>query len=530
LNPSSLSSRWISFRSWLTLPQGLLLLWFLAIAAGSAFLLWCYTPWGVEANHDSIFYMISAENIAHGKGVYWVGSGGVLEPLVHFPPIYPFTLAIPTLVGLQVDLSARLIAAILFGLNVSLFGFSIYAFTRQFMVGIVGSAIVFISPVILERHITAMSEPLFFLLSFASMAILAIHLAQPKPVWLILSAILASMAYLTRYTGLALLATGVLSIFAFGMKGWKRKFQDVLIFSGISALMIGTWLIRNIVLTGSATNRTLSFHPIDLETLRDFFDYIAAWFIPREPSTRLVAVMFVVVLILLCTFAYLRIRRSRGSGRSAPMFVLILVTYLVLYLLTLFISFSFFDASTRLDDRILSPIFIAGVLAILLTLGYLLSGKLQILVPIGLVALWFFGPLASMWQQSKESLSSMRDEGGGFTSKAWRSSDLIKWIDSTDDQATIYTNQALVVYFLTKRPAYQLPERWDPVKAVVRSDYPAQLAKIREKLKAADTFLVMFKQRDLSLPPETEVSAGLALLFSCEDGEVFIDPVHLGSD
>ncbi len=493
-------------------------------------MLWRYTPWGVEANHDSIFYMISAENIAQGKGVYYVGSGGVLEPLVHFPPLYPFALAIPTFFGLQVDYSARLIAAVLLGLNVSLFGLSIYFFTRQFIVSVLGSALVLISPIMLERHIAAMSEPLFFLLSFTGMAILAVYLAQPRRIWLILSAILVSLAYLTRYTGIALPAACVLSMIALGTKGWKRRLQDILIFSGISIFLIGSWLLRNIALTGSATNRTLSYHPIDFEMLRDFFDYIAAWFMPEEQSTRLVAIAFVAILILLCSVAYLRIRRSHGPARSAPMFTIILVIYLVLYLLMMFISFSFFDASTRLDDRILSPVFIAGALAILITLGYLLPGKAQALTLIGFIALWFFGPLAGMWQQSKESLTSIRDEGGGFTSRAWRSSDLIEWIDATDDEATIYTNQALVVYFLTKQPAYQLPERWDPVKAVIRSDYPAQLAKIREKLKAADTFLVMFKQRDLSLPPETEISAGLELLFSSEDGEVFVDPVHLGTN
>jgi hypothetical protein len=145
----------------------------------------------------------------------------------------------------------------------------------------------------------------------------------------------------------------------------------------------------------------------------------------------------------------------------------------------------------------------------------------QFIIPVGFLVILFIGPLPYMLQQTNQMLTNIKRSGSGFTSQAWMTSPLIQWIRDSDSELVIITNQAMAVNFLTDIPAYQIPERFDPVKEEVRPDYILQMQSIRMLLDEAHSFMVIFERRDISMPSDADLVEGLQLIFTATDGWVY---------
>ena len=117
----------------------LVIISFLVVMLVATYIIWVNTPFGVNTGHDSLFYFSAAKNFASGRGLFWTGSGGELKPLTHFPPFYPLILVGVSQIGFPISLSARLIAAFLFGLNIALFGLILYTFTQRIFISVLGA-------------------------------------------------------------------------------------------------------------------------------------------------------------------------------------------------------------------------------------------------------------------------------------------------------------------------------------------------------------------------------------------------------
>ncbi len=76
---------------------------------------------GIGVSSDSIAYVGISENLVAGRGLTWLGGGG-LEPVTHFPPLYPIVLAGLQLFGMEGLESARFLNILLFGCNIFLIG------------------------------------------------------------------------------------------------------------------------------------------------------------------------------------------------------------------------------------------------------------------------------------------------------------------------------------------------------------------------------------------------------------------------
>jgi hypothetical protein len=490
----------------------------------ATYIIWVNTPFGVDTGHDSLFYLSAAKNIASGRGLYWTGSGGELKPLTHFPPFYPLILAGFSQIGFPINLSARLIAACLFGFNILLIGFVLYKFTQRVFISVLGASLLMVSPVLVETHLQAMSEPVFFFTSIASFVMLALFINQPRRSFFILAVLFSALAYLSRYSGIAVLAASFLSLLILGKRSFKAKVRDAFVFVGLTSLPMLLWMVRNKLLTGSTTNRGLYIHLINSDTLRQFLDTIFYWFSPKLHSHWLEVVLLSLVFVISAAFAWRQIRRHCETDCRAPYLAIILLIFSVVYVVFLMVSLSFFDASTRISNRILSPLFLAYVLIVLLTMSYSVKRVGQFIIPVGFLVILFIGPLPYMLQQTNQMLTNIKRSGSGFTSQAWMTSPLIQWIRDSDSELVIITNQAMAVNFLTDIPAYQIPERFDPVKEEVRPDYRQQMQSIRMLLDEAHSFMVIFERRDISMPSDADLVEGLQLIFTATDGWVYASP------
>jgi hypothetical protein len=194
------------------------------------------------------------------------------------------------------------------------------------------------------------------------------------------------------------------------------------------------------------------------------------------------------------------------------------------YLLFLFISISFFDASTPVDSRILSPVFvllIVGVFSAIWTVSQTLKKPmlwwcffffLILLIPIKI-------------QDSLQSASTIHENGLGYTSKQTQDSESIAFIRSLDEDMQIYSNGEYVIDFLTERESHSLPERVSSVTMESNPRYNNEIKAICTDIIENRALLVYFKVNTWSLYLPTQEELGsicqIPVLQRFVDGTVY---------
>ncbi len=146
----------------------------------------------------------------HGYREAWLATNG---PVTHFPPAYPAVLALLGTFGVDPLRAARLLAAVLFGLNTLLLGILGWRMTRWLPAGILLSLLFVLNESLLRLHASALSEPLFIFLTLLAFWMFDLyHERDAHWLWLVACGTLVGVAYLTRYAGLALAATTVIAL------------------------------------------------------------------------------------------------------------------------------------------------------------------------------------------------------------------------------------------------------------------------------------------------------------------------------
>jgi hypothetical protein len=158
----------------------------------------------------------------------------------------------------------------------------------------------------------------------------------------------------------------------------------------------------------------------------------------------------------------------------------------LVYLACILLSLTFFDASTRLDNRILAPVYVAFLCALFTMLGSL-SVRWQ----------WVGGVIATLLilMNITATISTLSDffwNGKGFTGKNWKESQAVAYVRENADDSIIYSNQGLVLHFLTGKPIYEIPEKMDVVMNMERPNYNAELGLMKDRLNNPNAFVVWF--------------------------------------
>jgi hypothetical protein len=210
------------------------------------------------------------------------------------------------------------------------------------------------------------------------------------------------------------------------------------------------------------------------------------------------------------------------------MFISTITLFLAVYMFSLAFSITFVDASTPLDNRILSPAYtILLILFVLLFWSNINRRKNNvILLPLFLL----IGVFAwNSWSGSSEVLELLREDGIGFTRRTWRESETISWVSSLPGDALIYTNERFAVSYITGRPAFSIPEKINPVTADVRPEFGQALATMHERLETPNAYLLLFHPHGLrvGMPTRDEITFPLSRLEEYEDAWIYIDPINL---
>ena len=376
----------------------LLTLFLLAVAG--TFLVLKATPEGLSLSDDSIAYIAGARSMLAGNGYReaWLASNG---PTTHFPPGFSSVLAFLGLFGLDPLRGTRFLNALLFGLNTGMLGILVWRMTPSLTAGLVIAALFVTSGEMLQVHVAAMSEPLFIFLSLLAFWNFDLYFERPPSSvgrgiagewwWLVASAAFAGMAYLTRYAGLALVATFIVAICVL-RTSWRKRLTSIGIFLvGFLPFALG-WALRNRLVAESGTNRVLAWHPITAENIKlgvytfsNFFIPVEAWRKALAKPAFILEGMILIVLGVVLVWTLLKAWRyiskprqastlERGGKESREVISFTTGLYIFAYLASIVASMTMFDAATKFQLRILSPVYV-GLFILLVDAGVWLRNK-----------------------------------------------------------------------------------------------------------------------------------------------------------
>jgi Dolichyl-phosphate-mannose-protein mannosyltransferase len=467
------------------------------LAVLGAFLILTATPEGLGLSDDSIAYIAGARSLLAGDGYReaWLESN---QPVTHFPPAFSGTLALIGLMGVNPINGARLLNALLFGVNASLLGLLGWRMAKSSIAGIVPAALFVVNDSLLRVHAVTMSEPLFLFFSLLAFFCFDLYFEKTKFLWLVVTGLLTSLAYLTRYSGLALVATFGISLILLN-DTWKKRFTSFLVFlAGLLPLMLA-WGIRNRIVAGNATNRTLIWHPVTNETLEQGLRTFSEFLIPIEEWRRelfktpeiFVAIIVIILLIILAWILVNGLRRFFKP--STPMPEVISFTnglYIFGYLSSVLFSISLFDASTPLKVRILAPVYLPLLLLLVRAGMWFWNRRPRAWrVIIAGLTLLIFG-LAIIGQV--RTVQELSKGGQGFASFKWYDSKIMDYLKTLPEDFAIYTNEPGAVYLYTGRGCRVLPERMDPVTGLAWDNFEEGVAIIKQDVLSGDAVLVLF--------------------------------------
>ena len=515
------------------------------------------TPNGLGLSDDSIAYIAGARSMVAGDGYReaWLASN---QPVTHFPPAFSSVLAFFGLFGIDPLRGARWVNALLFGLNAGLLGILGWRMTPSLTAGLVLAALFVGSVEMFQVHAVTMSEPLFIFLSLLSFWMFDLYferLPSPPPpfrpliselrnggieggrgegwLWLVACGVFVGMAYLTRYAGLALVATFIAALLILH-DNWRKRLVSIGVFlASVIPWALG-WSIRNRLVAGNATNRVFAWHPLTSENIdpglrvfSEFFIPIASW--RQEISKQIGIIEAMIALVLGVVLVWVIVRgwkylskpqtltphpalRSAsqsptGRGEQGVREVISFTTglYIFAYLASIVASMLMFDAATKFKLRILAPVLVS-LLILLVAFGIWMRSRRRVVVIV--LTLLLLG--VSIYKQSITVNNWARTEFG-YASFQWYDSNAMAFLRKLPDDVMIYTNEPGAVYLYTGRGAYVLPDRFDAAAALVRTDFEQGIVSMQTNINHGKAVLALFDHGDNVSKDVPALTAGLYL-------------------
>jgi hypothetical protein len=472
-------------------------------AVAGAVTLLVVTRRGAYVSPDALAYVGTARNLVGGNG--YTSPPGSPE-VGNFPPLFTLLLAGVGAVGPDPLTVARVANPLLFGATILLTGLVVRRLTGSLRLAFAAQLLVLAGIDFLAYHSSALSEPLFVLLTLLSFAGVTACLPRRRPFVLVGAALAAGAAVLTRYVGLAVILAGAAALLA-GAERRRRWWAEPIAFAAVAAAPLFGWLAWLSADQGRATNRVSVAHPPDLDYATTGARNASLWFVPDEVTWPARGLVAAVLAVLLLGAAWRSRRPPPAEHRGAIVFGL----FALAYLSALVGDRWLYDVTGRLDARFLMPLHAAAiVLAAWALRGTDLArnhvARIGVSAVVGLQLV-----SGGVWVQDALTDASVRP--GGFLAPAWRSSPLLDEVRATGPLTTIYTNQVDALWFHTGRGARPIPEKQTFLTGEPNVTYGAEIVAMADTLRAGGllVYFTAVPARRVFLPTPAELAETLQL-------------------
>lgn len=429
----------------------------IAAAVAAAFIYFFTRHSGIGISPDSVVYQSTATNIkTHFSFTDFNGL-----PTVDFPLGYPCFLAIGMLVsGLSVlsfipVLNVLLLSAVILLTSIILNGFTQTSSVYKTAV----LSVLACSPFLLEVYSMLWSETLFVF--WVLLFMVALHKYQETATYknLFIAAIIAALAFVTRYAGITVLATGAFFIVMDGRLALVKKTKHLLLFAITGSSLVVINLLRNHFAAGHSTG----VREKAIRTVWDNLNQIGGTLGEWLPFIRGQAGIQVLVLGSLLILSSYRLISATRRQEQFHRYETIINAYFLVYagFMVVISSISRFE---DLTSRLLSPMYIPMLLVGSNWMVGVIrqSGKLKKWATIISGLVLFAGFHYNHYHLNAEAWEGIKDAGiPGYTEDSWVQSPTIAYLkkNKTTLSGTVFANANDAVYFLNGIHAGALPHK-----------------------------------------------------------------------
>lgn len=475
---------------------------------------------GTGITPDSVVYISVARNFAdHNTFIMYNGSVLVLQP-----PLYPIVLAlIKKILLIDPQVSTSYVNAILFGLIIYLSGSFLLKYLKSVALSILGTISILISYALVQVSLMALSEPLFILLILLFIYHFDKFRSKQDYTSLFLLSIWASLACLTRYTGIVIILTGIILILTHQKSNFKKKILQSLVFILITVLPIGIWIIRNYFISGTTIGQRAESSYSLSQNLRFFYDTILLWYLPAD------SIFIYLILFTFLSAAWILFKLNFDKPYDFKINYKIVPSLLFALFYSCFIIISSTTtAYDRISDRLLSPIYIPAVFLLFFILDKILSwlslrfNKYVVNIVLIICVITF---LRFPLHNTLYIIEEFRNQSGsGYNSVSWSNSETIEFLikhKQLENNFTLYSNEPEAVYAFTN-----LKIEYSPAKTFYNSP---QLLNADQNsnifcMGTNNGYLIWFKEANRSFLftiEELQKIFDLTEVASFDDGEIY---------
>ena len=444
---------------WATLSSGrlgmrgtlcLLAIIVLVAALGAAHILVRTSTYGASLDY-AFNYLSAAESLAAGEGLLSPGGG----QMVIFAPFFAMAMAFLSLFGLEPVDGGRFLNAAAFGLLILVSGLWLTQRLQTPAIALGATVAVMVAVPLAHAASTLISEPLFVLFTLLALMPLESFLNRRSGApALVLSAVFAALAALTRYIGVTLIISGVLMLLSRRNVPVRQRLKHALAFGAISSLPLAVAMARNQLASGTlfgvrteAAGQGPSGQSL-FESLRQIVEVFHQWAAPLFPihwqlqhSPWLIACL----LLLLAALLLVTPRPSRASS----VFWTFALTYLAIIAVVAPLT-----VGQKIDSRYLMPVYVPLLFVAAFWLDALLRGKpsgrmfafwwaLVVLVLVG--GSWHIG--VSVQQNLRLTAEALESGyiGKSLNTAYWEDSELVAYVRANPVLGRYYSNDPNVL-------------------------------------------------------------------------------------
>ncbi len=350
-----------------------------------------------SGNLDARVYGHTATSIASGTVfIPFIRENGVV-PTSHYPPFYPLVLSALMKTGVSLDSSKAFVCMAGFSLTITLIFIQCLFLTKDKHIpsAIACSFFAFFSVAIYAVFFHAMSETVFIPLLMLSIFTLGRHIEGGGIKMLFISCVSVSLLPITRYLGIAAIASNCLALcLPLGNRKTRlvyKRFRDASIY-GLFACIPG--LLWFVYMSYTNTIRNDHFEPDLFARLLEPISCIWYHFIPFGMPFYVQAIFSVIFVIAFTALCYISFNRKNHNlfrlNADLSVWALFLIVYAGLLIVMTFVT----GEPWPFAERILVPYQIAFFLVLSIFIRKMLTLQ-SIFLKYGFFAILFcYTPLA----------------------------------------------------------------------------------------------------------------------------------------
>ena len=485
---------------------------------------------------DTANYLSAARNLVAGDGlVMWNGSPYPAGPL------FPFLLAAAELLGIDAAGAARYLNAAAFGLTVSTTAAWLRRRVRSPLLAVWAGGACLLMPVLATAAASVWTEIIFILFTMVSLSSLDRFLSG-KAKSLLPAAAAAGAACLTRDVGAILIGAGALILLLQYNTGTRARLRDAALWSVVSLAPYGLWIVRNLLVKGSALHvwtpiefsGLVSLHlatgelalwlfgPTGFEVLDGAFGRVAGIDLAGPATVAAIAAKSVLLAAPVLGAGYALARYRPGFLRANRTTLTLAIAFAAAYLFFLLV-FRPLTGHT-MQARYLLPLFPPLLVATTLVLDGCLAKRSFTNARMGRVVV---AAVMSLWMAQQAGATVVNI--GWWMDRCWASpespeSDVLRYLRANPLDGEVWSSEPWALYLHTEQ------RRLGTIDASL-ADHLAN----KESVQSESVYVVLFdwsfRIRDYGYGVD-DVGAlpGVELVAALDDGVIYHRPAVIPED